>query len=474
LIEFADRLLDGVAGGLKAFTMAFARSASGLMYMILPRTKYDYGAQAGQGLKNSAVLAVVGWALRNFPEAPVRVRKMVISGKKIEYEDILPADTGAGAMLKLLAYPNSYYSGLLLIKAVLIDYMTRGNAYIVKVRNGSGRVVELWWIPDMLMQPKWPTDNPNVYISYYEYNPNGIPYQIAVDDVVHLRDGLDPENTRKGLSRIGALAREIFTDDEAANYSATVLANLGVPGVIISPENTGVAAQNRITDPAAVKQSFTEKFTGDKRGEPMVLTSPTKVQVLSWSPEQLKLTELRRLPEERVAGDLGIPAIVAGLGAGLDRSTYNNMGEARESAYEEFVIPTQRAWSADLKVQLLNEFADIYTHEVDFDLSQVRVLQEDQNKLWERWLNGLTKGGVTRRAFKEAVGEDVDDKDNVYYIPTALDVVNADQPPPDVEEEEEEEPPPNPLSLPTVAASAAPTNGNGNGGVPAGAAAEGG
>ena len=51
---------------------------------------------------------------------------------------------------------------------------------------------------------------------------------------MHFRFGLDPENDRKGRSPLAGVLREVFTDDEAANYTASLLRNMGVPGIIVS------------------------------------------------------------------------------------------------------------------------------------------------------------------------------------------------------------------------------------------------
>lgn len=457
-VDAFNGVLDRTAMGLKAFSMRFPRG-SGITF--LHRTRYDYATEIGQGLKSSLILSVVGWARRNFPNAPVRVRSVAMRDGKKVLTDIVPADAGPGFMLKLLAYPNEFYSGVLLWQATIIDYMTAANAYWAKVRNGSDRVVELWWIPSWLIKPKWDTDG-STYISYYEYNPNGIPYRLRPDDIVHFRDGLDPQNPRMGLNGLVSLAREIYTDEEASNFAATILTNLGVPGVVIAPKDT--STRNAITDPESVKRSFMEKTTGDKRGEPLVLTAPTDVTMLSFSPQQLTLRDLRRLPEERVSGVTGIPAIVAGFGAGLERSTFANMDEAKASAYEENIIPTQVSMAADLRVQLLIEFVgDIFKYEVDFDLSNVRVLQEDQDKLWARNLAALGGGAITRRAFKENVGQPADELDDVYYIPVNVTVTNVAEEPPEANLEE-----PEPLEqlLPDTAPmepGAVGVNGNGNG-----------
>ena len=94
----------------------------------------------------------------------------------------------------------------------------------------------------------------------------------------------------------------------------------------------------------------------------------------------MDLKALRRIPEERVTAVFGLPAIVAGLGAGLDRSTFANFKEAREAAYESNIIPTQRLLGAELKTQLLADFVgETDTWDLEFDLARVRVLQEDED-----------------------------------------------------------------------------------------------
>lgn len=407
------RTFNGAAQFIRTGAMTFGARVSAGWQVFLNRTRIDYATAAGDPTRNSIVVAVVGWMGRTFPEAPVQITRGATM------ERIPRSATGPGAMLKLLARPNHYMSGVLMWMAVIVDLYVHGNAYLVKVRAPSGRVAELWYVPKRMMKPAWPSDG-TVFISHYEYTVDGVVYKIREVDVIHFRDGIDPHNPRVGLSKLASLLREIYTDDEAANFSAQLLTNLGVPGVVIAPANTGTATGK--TDPEAVKTSFMEKFGGDKRGEPLVLTAPTDVKVLSFSPDQMNLRELRRLPEERVSAVLGISAIVAGLGAGLDRSTFTNYGEALKAAYEGSVIPAQRLVAADLQVQLLPDFAseatiDADMLEVGFDIRFVRALAEAADAVWRRTADAATKGLLTRAAFKRVIGEPVDDFDDVYIIP---------------------------------------------------------
>ncbi len=458
--------MNRISAAFKSFNMRFQR---GVSWMLLPRTRVDYSQAPSTVLQNSIVVGVLNWATRNFSEAPWRIQKKKVVGKKVEFERIFESDTGPGRVLQLLEEPNEWCDGDTLMKAVLVDWITRANAYVVKVRSGNGRVEELYWLPAWMVEPWWPPEDPTVFIQEYRYTVNGEVYAIPTADMIHFKDGIDPMNVRKGLNGFASLYREIFTDDEAANFSAALLNNLGIPGVILSPEDSGIASRNRVENPENVRDKFNERFTGDGRGGVMVLTSPTKVQMLAYNPQQLTLKDLRRLPEERVASVIGIPAILAGLGAGLDRSTYSNMAEAREAGYEEFIIPTQRTMGRILKKNLLADFANPLDYQLDKDYSEVRVLQEDQTNLFTRWAAALASGGVTRRAFKEAIGEEADDKDDVYYIPANVDVMNAEEPPPDLLADQPPEPTPQDvLGLPQVRpqVTAGNGNGNGNGGAP--------
>ena len=178
-----------------------------------------------------------------------------------------------------------------------------------------------------------------------------------------------------------------------------------------------------------------------------------RVSQFGFSPEQLTLRELRRIPEERVSAALGIPAVVVGLGAGLERSTFTNMGEAREAAYEAGLIPMQRILAEDVRWQLLTEFeSDERVHGLrfGFDLRQVRVLQEDLYRQAQRFDLAIRGGWAQVWEGRRAIGLDWTDDDRVYLRQGQIVEVPADGGPP--------------RALASGASSNGNGNGNGNGG----------
>lgn len=428
------RIVSATVSGVRAFaaavgdaTVTISRTAGSLFVRgtrwgwqsMWSRTRIDFRREVGDPLTNSIVVAVVGWIARNFPDAPVRVARVQPDGTR-EYQAM--SQTGAGYMLWLLERPNDFYSGVLLTNALVVDFVCDGNGYLYKERWPAsagallqGRVRRLWWLPQKYVEPR---GDENVFIGWYDYNPNGTIYELDPRDVIHIRDGMDPDNPRKGRSKLKAVLREIYTDDEAANFTAQVLTNLGVPGVVLAPSNTNTGGVR--TDPNSVKQAFMEKFGGDKRGEPLVLTAPTDIKILSWSPEQLLLKDLRRLPEERISAALGVPAAVANLGAGLDHNTLTNYPEARAAAYEEAIIPNHRLFAAEYELQLLPEFVDLQQGwDVDYDYTEVRALAAHRDNTWKRLQSAATMGLITRATFKRGTNQPVDANggDDVYIRP---------------------------------------------------------
>jgi HK97 family phage portal protein len=407
------RLAAAVGGAITSGGRAIFRSTRSAWQFVYSRTRFDYRSEIGDPLDNSIIAALMAWIARNFPEAPVRIQRVGADGK---LTPVPPATTGPGFMLRLLERPNKYYAGPVQWAATIVDYLL-GNAYWAKVRNTSGRVVELWWLPAWMVEPRWNENDPASFIEYYEYRVDTQIYTLAVDDVVHFRNGIDPKNVRKGLSRLGSLFREIFTDNEAANMTASLMRNLGVPGLIIAPANTNQGPLR--FDAEGVKKKANETFGGDGVGGTMVLTRPTEVKVLSWSPEQMNLRELRRIPEERASAVIGIPAIVANLGAGLDHSTFTNAGEANVSAYTQGVIPLQRNIAAELELQLLDEFANLEDgYDVDFDWTQVKAMAAFVDALYKRATDALRAGALTRAEWKRDLGRAVaaNGDDDVYVI----------------------------------------------------------
>lgn len=417
--------LKAVASGTMRFTTRGGRGSS-WWYSSATREQLNYQTLIGDGSQTSIVAPVVRWISRNLPGAPIRIKQSLGDAGE---ERVL----GSHAMLDIIESPNDYYDGDTLQKATAADLSMTGNAYWWAIPSSVGNVVQIWWMPSLLVEPRWPSDDNTVFIDHYDYNVDGVIYEIPPEEVIHFRDGIDPTNTRKGMSPMRALLREIYTDEEASRYTATILANMGVPGTIITPTSDRPIG---VEDAEKAKARFDSQTRGSERGSTIVFGQPTDIKQFGFTPEQLNLRGMRRLPEERITAQLGVPAIVAGLGAGLDRSTFANYAEAREAGYEECIIPLQGLIASTLRRQLLPKYQDVRGFTVYYDTSDIRILQEDQNRLAERMRTLVTAGILKRATALRELGYDYEETDEVYLMPINIVEVR----PGEVVEEPPEEP----------------------------------
>lgn len=390
----------------------------------LPRTRYPYRRDVREGLDSGVVMAPINWILRNFTEAELRMQRKSAG---------MWAPMETHPIVELVDHPNPSYDGDLLWKATCVSYFLDGNAYWHKVRNVFGQVIELWYIPHFLIDPIAPRGGLG-YLSHYNYRPTGFgqPIELQPRDVIHFRFGLDPRNVRKGLSPLQPLLREVFTDDEAANFSASLLRNMGVPGGVIAPKDSdSVPSPDDIKE---LKEYMKTGFTGDKRGEWLVLGTPTEVAQFGFNPQNLMLGSMRDIAEERVCAALGIPAAVVGFGAGLQSTKVGaTMKELRRLAWTSCLQPTQRTLSRQLTQSLLPDvISQTARFRLRFDVSSVPAFQEEEHEHTKKVALQVSSGMLRVDRGQEALGLEVDDTQAIYLRPSNVIAITPGVEPPPV------------------------------------------
>ena len=383
-----------------AFQMIFGRLTS---WDIGGGGTGKYQFKRGNEFQSSVVMAPLLWFARTMPQSGIRVRK----------DEVVIPDHDMTALIKR---PNKFYGFNKLISATVISLLYNGNGYWAKIRDAHYKPVELWYLPHWLVKP---IGTSTEYVKYYAYTPNGQRKLIDPDDIIHFRLGLDPQNPLLGLSPLSGVIREIFTDDEAANYVASILVNQGVIGVIISPSGDVPAS---LTDVQGIKDYIKNKYTGAGRGSPLILSRPTKVEKLTFTPNELDLGKLRNISEERVTAALGVPAAVIGFGTGVQQTKVGaTMKELRIMAYDNGIIPLQESMAEDLEIQLLPDYeTDLTRFDVEFNNSKARVLQENENELYERYSKGIAGGWLMISEVRAKLGWEITDDQNIYLRPMNL------------------------------------------------------
>ena len=399
-----------------------------------PTTSLD---DIGDGSNNSAVVACLNVLATSFAEPRPLVYKDTDAGD-FEFVKDHP-------IIKLLERPNPFTSGTLLAHYIVVSLSAYGDAYLYKNRNTDGSVVQLVPLMPNLVEPKGDEDT---LITHFKYSPygglGGNSIVVPTNDIVHIRNGIDPNNHRRGFAPLKSVLREILGDEAAGQYAAALLHNMAVPGVILSPKDDSMGGPSK-EEAEAISAMYKQKFGGKNRGAPMVLSGSMNVEVVSFSPDQMNLAELRKIPEERVSAVLGVPAILAGLGAGLDAATYNNTRELREFFTEQKLVPLWKSVASELTHQLLRKDFSAQELHIKYNLDDVRALSQDKDDVYKRMNTAVSGGWVTIGEARKQAGLSTDETHDVYLRPLNMVEVSANgerpvQEDPPKEEEPKEDP----------------------------------
>jgi phage portal protein BeeE len=381
----------------------------------------DIARAVGDGLKSSVVTSALCWVMKAFPEAPVVVERLKDEQWRVVHDHPLTT---------LLRTPNPFYGGRVLWMATIMDFCF-GEAFWLKVRNGASEVVELWWIPRALITPRWDQADPTSYLTHYEYRVGGTIRELRPEDVVHFRFGCDPENVRRGFSPLASVMRDVYIDDQASNFTAAILKNLGIIGVVFSPKAGAIPKDQA----ERLKDTFQRNQTGEKRAQAVVLTGPMDVALMQYNLQGFDVGPLRDISEERVCAALSIQPAVVGFGTGLQQTKVGaTMREVVKLSWEQGIEPPQAICADEMDRSLLPEFQDnLSVFRTRFDTSVVDAINETKAEKTDRVTKLTAANVITIAQAQRELGYPVDAAANKYLrelnaAPTPP-VPNAETPP---------------------------------------------
>ena len=374
-------------------------------------------------LNSDIVMACVQWFMRTFPQSRIVLEQETERGRKRVVDHPL---------VRVLRRPNNIYTMTSLLQGTVLDWTTGGNAYWHLLRDMMGRCIGIEYVPAWSIWPYTKYGTTDFISGYYFYGYNVATGEyseglIPPKDIIHFRFGLDPMDNRLGLSPLKTVLREIFTDKEAGRWTATLLYNNCVPGMLMAPKFQEQSSS--VEELRTARDYVTNTFGGRGRGRPWVLQNPLDVHQFGFSPEQLSLETIRKVPENRIAACLGLSTTTVGFSSGQDSNTYNNSREMRAAAYESAVMPLNVAMADVLNHKLIPEFFGyVRGHELAFDTSMVKAIEEDKNLVSRRIDRGSGGAGMIMRSTgtADALGLPATEKDDVFMVPSNSVLVKPD------------------------------------------------
>ena len=314
-------------------------------------------------------------------------------------------------LAQLIKKPSQYQSQYDFLEGLVTHLNIAGNVYVLKERAGIG-VVSL-----MLLRP----DRVQVVPGRgYSYDLGGSRYLIPEEDVGHLKFP-NPNNDFYGLSPIQVLLKQISLDTDATDFTRTFFSNAGVPSGLLKLKRK-ISSQD---EAERLRTQWRSQFRGTQNWHRIAILDEDATYETMGSPiGQMEIPELRALSETRICSAFGVPAILVGANTGLQRSTYSNYREARESFWEETLLPLYRRIELFMRSCLMPEFP-LEQGTMKFDFSEVKALQEDATAAVQRDLTKaqiaktLIESGFTPESALQAAGINVE-LDHTGLLPNSI------------------------------------------------------
>ena len=259
-----------------------------------------------------------------------------------------------------------------MLEAVATHLLLHGNAFIQLLRDGDGRLRELY-----PLRPERVTVEPGAdgWPAAYVYRAGGAATRIDTAAIVHLRR-LNPLDDHYGLGCLAAAAGAVAIHNAASVWAKALLDNAARPSgaLVYDPGDGSVLSPDQFR---RLKEEMDAGFAGAANaGRPMLLEGGLKWQALGLSPADMDFAGTKDAAAREIALAFGVPPMLLGLPGD---STHANYREANKALWRLTILPLIDMILSGLSVGLAADFAD---HALTVDLDRVPALVEDRERLW--------------------------------------------------------------------------------------------
>lgn len=307
------------------------------------------------------------------------------------------AEVTTGPVRNLMDSVNPHWTRGRLISMTELSLCLWGEAFWFAERGVSGRLPprELWWAkPDRVRVIPDPVD----YVRGFFYQPvnGGAEVFYRPDEVIWLRYP-NPLDEWHGLSPLAA-ARLSADTASAAMHSNRNLFSHGIQmGGMLMPPKGSTLSQEQAT---ALEKALERRFSGSENAHRWaVFPYEYQISTPNITPKDAEFLGALRWALEDICRAYKVPLDLLG-----GQRSYENYSGSMKALWTQCILPEARLLASEINEQLLPMFAGGGVDEVEFDFSDVDVLQEGHGEKWSRAKEQIATGAITINEWREAEG----------------------------------------------------------------------
>jgi len=241
---------------------------------------------------------------------------------------------------------------------------------------------------------------------------------ILSDEIIHFRD-FNPYNPVRGLNPLVSLSLELEQDYYANKANSALLKHNAIPQGILKTDQS-----LRPEEADQLERRWESKYGAVKAGRKIaVLGKGTNFEPLSFTPEVIKLFELKRWNLYTILAKYGIPPRVANISDKTTSLSGKDTAEQHSAFWKYTLIPTLRQFEQILETQFFIRFG--LKERGVFDLWDIPEMQDSEDAQSRRDIAEINAGLKTINDVLKERGKDSKPWGDVWYRPKNMIATNG-------------------------------------------------
>ena len=253
----------------------------------------------------------------------------------------------------------------------------------------------------------------------YTEEGSGRPLMILPDEVIHFKDW-NPWNVYRGVSPLVSLGLEVEQDLLAAKQNTGLLKEGGVPKGLLKTDQVLTEAEAEL-----LARTWDRKYGRGMKNRVAVLGKGTEYQPLTFSPDVLKLYDMKKWNLYTLLAKYGIPPRVANIQDSKSSLSGTDTDSQHRAFWNYTLIPLLKNFEEVLEVQLFRRFNLPETGV--FNLDSIPELQESEDAQSNRDIAEINAGLKTINDVLRKRGENTKPWGDTWFRASALVPVEQSQ-----------------------------------------------